>query len=349
MNLEEIFAPEIIRRGREYYREGRVKYAVKDGSILHAVVEGSYDYTLKIDLGRRDVNCNCPYGEPCKHAVAALTAYENGEYLDGSQIKNSLENMDKKELADLVYKHALKDPALIKQLSAKESKRKTSKKGPRTYDEFFRSLKKGHLSYEGLIDEARSLTGEDKETILYFLNRITENEDDILSCVPEDEHYRWDSENLDYEQLTEYLSDALSSFYKQKPAAEEYDKLLKIKEKETYLDLIDYKKSVLENYDTVPDEYAKKLLENSDYVEYLLKQGKKDAALDVCKDSLQKFGILQTVDPKKALNYGLKNLVPKNSEEVAEYMITIKKDGKEILPVILKSETPGYDLLCRVE
>ncbi|MFZ2455937.1 MAG: SWIM zinc finger family protein [Candidatus Altiarchaeia archaeon] len=351
MRLEEIFEPEIIRRGVEYYREGRVKYAVKDGDVLNAIVEGSYDYSVKIDLAKRDADCNCPYDAPCKHAVAVLTAYENGEYADGAKIREALENTDKKELAGMVYRHALKDPSLIKKLTAKKEKKKPGI-GSGTYDDFFKRLKKGHVSYEGLISEAQSAYDADKDTILYFLDKITENEDDILSCMPEDGYSRygeWTGEYEEYEELEEHLTNALVSLLKQKPTEEEYEKLLKIKEKESYQDLIDYAKAVLEQYKNVPDKYAKKLLENPQYVEYLLKQGKKDVALKACKDKIQKFGILKTIDRKKALDYGLQNLVPEHCETVAEYMIAQKKNGKEVLTVILKSKNPPYDLLCTVE
>lgn len=77
------FGDEIRERGEEYFREGRVRLTYKDLGTgeVHANVEGSYDYAVRLDFkGKRLVKagCNCPYASkgPCKHAAATLYALD---------------------------------------------------------------------------------------------------------------------------------------------------------------------------------------------------------------------------------------------------------------------------------
>ena len=75
-------SPEVMRRGREYHRQGAVASLVLRGDALEAEVEGSEPepYAVHAVIGACDITsatCTCPYdfGGWCKHILAALLAY----------------------------------------------------------------------------------------------------------------------------------------------------------------------------------------------------------------------------------------------------------------------------------
>lgn len=70
----------IWQRGETYYHEGAVRFLRKNGHSYHAVVEGTEDYEVDIDLLGRKLSCTCPYarrGENCKHMAAVLMDIED--------------------------------------------------------------------------------------------------------------------------------------------------------------------------------------------------------------------------------------------------------------------------------
>ena len=80
---KEEFAPQILARGMKYFEEGHVTCIRKSGNTYRAVVIGTEDYAVEIDIvdGVVDyMECDCPYavewGENCKHMAAVLCALE---------------------------------------------------------------------------------------------------------------------------------------------------------------------------------------------------------------------------------------------------------------------------------
>ena len=80
---KEEFAPQILVRGMKYFEEGHVTCIRKSGNTYRAVVIGTEDYAVEIDIvdGVVDyMECDCPYavewGENCKHMAAVLCALE---------------------------------------------------------------------------------------------------------------------------------------------------------------------------------------------------------------------------------------------------------------------------------
>ena len=80
---KEEFAPQILARGKKYFEEGHVTCIRKSGNTYRAVVIGTEDYAVEIDIvdGVVDyMECDCPYavewGENCKHMAAVLCALE---------------------------------------------------------------------------------------------------------------------------------------------------------------------------------------------------------------------------------------------------------------------------------
>ena len=76
------FAPDILERGIEYYRQGEVEELEKTDYGYSAVVYGIdvYDVDIIADDGElTEMTCTCPYaqeGNNCKHMAAVLAAIE---------------------------------------------------------------------------------------------------------------------------------------------------------------------------------------------------------------------------------------------------------------------------------
>ena len=70
------FTSVILGRGWDYYLEGAVgRLKIEGGSIITATVEGSEDYSVRIDITNfPKCRCDCPYGGYCKHKAAVLFA-----------------------------------------------------------------------------------------------------------------------------------------------------------------------------------------------------------------------------------------------------------------------------------
>lgn len=118
MNWEKLFAPHILERGYDYYREGAVTDIRVNGSTIEATVEGSEEYAVSIEWEKGKIakmECSCPYakdGTYCKHMAAVLYAYE-----DDHQEKNGSSSTDQttptltyEQLQEQVGKA---DPALV--------------------------------------------------------------------------------------------------------------------------------------------------------------------------------------------------------------------------------------------
>ena len=74
MSWQKMFAPWILNRGRNYWDDGCVERLCQDGGTVTAVVSGTEDYDVEIEMGRGGsieyMSCTCPYAEEgnnCKH------------------------------------------------------------------------------------------------------------------------------------------------------------------------------------------------------------------------------------------------------------------------------------------
>lgn len=95
MNWKNLFQKHILERGYDYYEDGAVTRIKINRDEITAVVEGTYDYNVSIDLKNgivTDMFCDCPYAEDgnnCKHMAAVL--YAADEHSEDSIGKNSKE------------------------------------------------------------------------------------------------------------------------------------------------------------------------------------------------------------------------------------------------------------------
>lgn len=85
---KKLFTPQIIFRGREYYRTDKVVnvFKDKDSEQYVAKVKGSdygitYDVQLLLDDNENpEMSCTCPCLESCKHEYAVLMSIDNNNY-----------------------------------------------------------------------------------------------------------------------------------------------------------------------------------------------------------------------------------------------------------------------------
>ena len=76
-------------RGRRYFLRGAVSFLEGDATSLHAGVQGSYLYDVRVSIDKHvvHVSCTCPLfertKEACKHIWAALLAAEQSGFLTG--------------------------------------------------------------------------------------------------------------------------------------------------------------------------------------------------------------------------------------------------------------------------
>ncbi|SFB53634.1 Uncharacterized conserved protein, contains Zn finger domain [Cohnella sp. OV330] len=72
--VAETFDDLTLKRGYQYYKQGRVKISdPEDMRHLQAEVTGTATYRTRVDLeALEDGKCSCPVGRPCKHMTAVL-------------------------------------------------------------------------------------------------------------------------------------------------------------------------------------------------------------------------------------------------------------------------------------
>ena len=81
-DLKKIYGIKIYERGLDYYENGHVLCVLKIGNKLYGEVLGSGVYEVEVDLENLNSKCSCPYGINCKHGVAVILGYKNGNYVD---------------------------------------------------------------------------------------------------------------------------------------------------------------------------------------------------------------------------------------------------------------------------
>ncbi|MDO4371330.1 MAG: SWIM zinc finger family protein, partial [Clostridia bacterium] len=121
MNWERLFKPHILERGMAYYYEGCVEDLEINEDEITAVVEGTEQYDVSIELDEDDVSgmeCTCPYaedGENCKHMAAVLYAWQGkktGSRGADAQIREAVERADEALVRRFLADALLRDDRL---------------------------------------------------------------------------------------------------------------------------------------------------------------------------------------------------------------------------------------------
>ncbi|MFC6260542.1 SWIM zinc finger family protein [Levilactobacillus fujinensis] len=94
MNWKDLFQPQVISRGRAYYKRGLVTNLRQTESAVQATVNGSESYRVVLQFGPsclQHVGCTCPYateGKYCKHMAAVLFYLDEIRGLAGNKQAN---------------------------------------------------------------------------------------------------------------------------------------------------------------------------------------------------------------------------------------------------------------------
>ena len=71
------FEKKILDRGYKYYFNNKAKFIEEKDNLLKFKVSGTKEYTVVIDVYRRNSACTCPYEQNCKHMVASIYEYNS--------------------------------------------------------------------------------------------------------------------------------------------------------------------------------------------------------------------------------------------------------------------------------
>lgn len=135
MNWQKMFAPWILERGRDYWDDGCVESLCQDGNTVTAVVSGTEDYDVEIEMGCGGnieyMSCTCPYAEEgnnCKHIAAVLFAMEeekedqsdiphNGEGCPNLPWQEALNGLSPEEMRQILSELAQSDQGLQERIA----------------------------------------------------------------------------------------------------------------------------------------------------------------------------------------------------------------------------------------
>lgn len=115
--IRDLCTDAVYERGENYLADGRIQQLSRFDDTITAVVSGSRDYDLTLDLSAEefDPRCSCPYDGPgvCKHVVAVLLRLADGLPDDESeQIDTVLECAGADELRTFLRGELRTDPSL---------------------------------------------------------------------------------------------------------------------------------------------------------------------------------------------------------------------------------------------
>lgn len=122
--IRDLCTDAVYERGENYLAEGRIRRASRFGETVTAVVSGSRDYDVRLDLSATgfDPRCSCPYDGPgvCKHAVAVLLGLADGPPDDERErIDAVLEGADADALREFLRDELRTNPSLRDRLLAR--------------------------------------------------------------------------------------------------------------------------------------------------------------------------------------------------------------------------------------
>ena len=160
-NWRDYFPDHILARGKDYAINGYVRELKINEDRITAVVQGSLDYKVSIDLRNgiaQRMSCNCPYadgGNRCKHMAAVFyeveTVSREPEEKLKTKVTDLLGKVDSQELISFIDELATNDSAIANLLRARFADNLTVEdmhEIKREANEIFRSHEvKGFINY----------------------------------------------------------------------------------------------------------------------------------------------------------------------------------------------------------
>ncbi|MEM2759368.1 MAG: SWIM zinc finger family protein [Nitrososphaerales archaeon] len=111
--IKRIYGEETYRSGKQYYDDGHVVTAVKLKDVVVGEILGISKYNTVVNLSRVHSTCSCPVGTNCKHGVALTLQYLSGEFIDGDEITQSLQRIDRSGILNVLEKLFKEDPSIL--------------------------------------------------------------------------------------------------------------------------------------------------------------------------------------------------------------------------------------------
>lgn len=97
-DLSNLFAPKIIKRGINYYKENKIKYLEKINDIYYSIINQDKEYLTMIhydeEKEKTKLFCSCLYPGYCKHLYAQILSIKNNKYYKFYKIIYISENID---------------------------------------------------------------------------------------------------------------------------------------------------------------------------------------------------------------------------------------------------------------
>lgn len=125
-NWRDLFQDHILARGEMYFYDGAVQELHKTEHGYQAIVEGTEDYEVEIEIEEGEVcemYCSCPYAEDgshCKHMAAVLYEIEEQDE-SGPQTEEACLEQQEKELEELIEKLPERElRAFVKKLAGQD-------------------------------------------------------------------------------------------------------------------------------------------------------------------------------------------------------------------------------------
>lgn len=184
-DISEYFEDKILKRGYNYYKEGKVISINKLKKDIIANVEGTNTYKVKISMEDKEcikMKCNCPYEYPCKHEAAVLyklkleevknsiaskTDIFNNEQELEKILNNEIDNFKKMNCCEVITEEELY--LILKK-----------------YIKIILKLEDDDMKYSCFIKTVNWIR-ENKKSIVYLYSTLLDIEDEENYCDLEDE------------------------------------------------------------------------------------------------------------------------------------------------------------------
>ena len=100
-----VYGLKTFEKGKRYFEEDRVIYAVKSGKRLLGEIMGNDRYYVEVNLTDLTAICSCPVRYNCKHAVSLILAHVNGySSEDSSKIAEAYPLLVVSDVKDVIKK-----------------------------------------------------------------------------------------------------------------------------------------------------------------------------------------------------------------------------------------------------
>lgn len=125
--IRDICTEAVFERGENYQEEGRVGNVSRVDDTVAAVVRGTRQYDVTVDVAASgfDPQCSCPYDGPgaCKHVVAVSLTLTDGLPADeGERVADVLQDVGVADLREFVREELTRDSELRERFFARFGK-----------------------------------------------------------------------------------------------------------------------------------------------------------------------------------------------------------------------------------